>query len=142
MWDLLIKTAGKILGSTNQEGENQLLELFKGSKQKQREFELELDRQYHKKLELELKDRMDARAMQSVALKQNDVFAKRFLYYLTMGILAVTALLALYPMFFVIPLGNEAMLTRATDFFYMIAGGSVIGFFFGSNNSKDKNNAN
>lgn len=139
MWDLLINTAGKILGSETKTGESQLLELFKGSQQKQREFEIEMEKQFQHRLEMELKDRMDARGMQKTALQQNDRFAKRFLYYLTMGIVGVTAFLALFPLFVSIPEGSEAMLTRATDFFYMIAGGSVIGFFFGTNNTKDGN---
>lgn len=136
MFEIITKALGKVLGGTTKTGESQILELLKGQGQKKREFELELNKQFQEKMELELKDRMDARSMQKEALKQDDIFAKRFLYYLTIGILGVTALLALFPWFFAIPEGSEAMLTRATDFFYMIAGGSVIGFFFGTNNSK------
>ncbi len=138
MWDLVIGGLNKVLGGTTKEGENQFLKLFEGSERKQLEFKKYMEDAYFKKLELELKDRMDARGMQTAALKQDDTFSKRFLYYVTIGILFVTGLLALYPMFFEIPPGNEAMLTRATDFFYMIAGGSVIGFFFGTNNTIKK----
>lgn len=137
MWDILLTAAGKLLGSENKSGESQILELFKGQEQKERDFKLELNKIYNQKLERELKDRMDARGMQVAALNQSDVFSKRFIYYLSGFILFITSVLALFPMFFEIPVGNEAAVTRATDFFYVLAGGSVIGFFYGSNNSND-----
>lgn len=141
MWELLLKSITSVIGGTTKEGESQLLELFKGSKQKLKDFELKLNEQYHNRLEMELRDRASARGMQIEALKQNDLFAKRFIYFLTGAILGVTALLSLFPLFFEIPIDNQAAITRATDFWYIIAGGSVIGFFYGTDTNKHSKNA-
>lgn len=141
MWELLLKSISSVIGGSTKEGESQLLELFKGSKQKLKDFELKLNEQYQARLDMELKDRASARGMQIEALRQNDVFAKRFIYWLTGGILGVTGLLSLFPLFFEIPIDNQAAITRATDFWYIIAGGSVIGFFYGTDTNKHSKNA-
>ena len=139
MWDILLKTAGNILGSTDKDGESQLLELFKGNQQKQREFEAEMERLDQARLEKILEDRMSAREMQMEALRQDDIFSKRFVYYLASGIIGTTVLLAVTPMFIEIPSGmNESLVNRATDFFYTIGGVSVLGYFFGAGLKKTK----
>lgn len=133
MFDIVKSLLGDVLGSKTSSGSSQLLELFKGNREKEREFQLKLEAAFEDKLKLRVQDVQDARKMQIAALSQNDWFAKNFLNLLTMFILSITAFLAVFPLFVEIPVANEAMLTRATDFFYMIAGGSVIGFFFGTN---------
>jgi uncharacterized membrane protein YeaQ/YmgE (transglycosylase-associated protein family) len=133
------KALGKVLGSTEADGKSQLLELFKGNGQKQREFEAEMERLDQERLEKVLEDRMSAREMQIQALKQDDIFSKRYVYYLASAIIGTTILLSLVPMFFVIPQGiNESLVNRATDFFYTIGGVSVLGYFFGAGLQKTK----
>lgn len=138
MWDFILNAAGKVLGSETKDGQSQFLELFKGNKQKEREFKIEINEQFQKRLELELKDREGARAMQMAALKQDDVFAKRFIYYLAGGLLSATVGISVLPLFLEIPEGNEALVNRGTDFLYMVSGGTIISFFFGSKTKKNE----
>lgn len=136
IFDDIVKIAGNILGSKDKDGQSQFLELFKGQSQKKRDFEVELNKAFEKRLEMKLKDTENARSMQIAALKQDSWLAKHFIYLLTGMILITAAILSLVPVFYEIPENSMSMVTRATDFFYTIAGGSVIGFFFGTDTKK------
>ena len=49
----------------------------------------------HRLLELEYQDIADARALQVAALKQDDLFSKRFVYYLAIGVFLFSAVIVL-----------------------------------------------
>jgi hypothetical protein len=86
-----------------------------------------------------LQDKQNARDMQKAALMQNDIFSKRFAYYLASGILFFTVL---YDVLLLTKLLNAAN----QDVVYFIAGVinsggfmTVVNFFFGSSKgSSDK----
>jgi len=86
-----------------------------------------------------LEDKQNARDMQKAALMQNDLFSKRFVYYLALAVLGFTAL---YDTLLLTGLLNEAN----QEIVYFVAGVinsggfvTVINFFFGSSKgSADK----
>lgn len=109
-----------------------LFELFKGNKQKQREFELQLAEQLASKFGEEIKDLQDARKMQIEALKQSDKFSKRFVYYLTAFLILSTVIVTFLPFFLNFPQENMNEIKRSTDFLYTVTGARIISFFFGT----------
>lgn len=109
------------------------------TKEKKREFELKLRQSMYQFLQSELKDRESARAMQIEALKQDDKFSKRFIYYLTAILLSSTVIVSLLPFFVEYPKENLSIITRGTDFLYTISGAQIINFFFGTRIKKSDN---
>jgi nitroreductase len=92
-----------------------------------------------KLLEIELKDRERASAMQIAALNQDDRFSKRFLYYLAAFMMIAATSFGLMLCFVTIPEKNQRLVEMFADFFFISGVGSVIGFFFGSSkSSQDK----
>ncbi len=126
----ILDIIGGVIGGEKISGK--LLELFKGQKQKQREFELELKKLLAKEMEKEFADLKSAREMQVAALEQNDLFSKRFVYYLAAGLLLATTVISILPFFIEIPEESLNLVNRGTDFFYTVSGGSIIAFFFGA----------
>ena len=95
--------------------------------------------QINKEIELEYKDRADARALQVAALNQDDLFSKRFLYYFALGICGFSMLIVLLLFFVEIPESNQRIVDMILG--VIIGSGliSVINFFFGSSQgSKQK----
>lgn len=89
-------------------------------------------------LELYLKDMDSARNMQIEALKQEDKFSKRFIYYFTIGLTFCTILYDFLFFFIQYPERNH-------DIVNMVAGVlntgcliSIINFFYGSSKSSEK----
>jgi hypothetical protein len=86
-----------------------------------------------------IEDKQNARDMQKAALMQNDIFSKRFAYYLALGILGFTVV---YDILLLTNLLNDSN----QDVVYFIAGVinsggfmTVVNFFFGSSKgSSDK----
>ncbi|HIC30762.1 MAG TPA: hypothetical protein EYO76_02480 [Flavobacteriaceae bacterium] len=109
-----------------------LQDVFKGKEAKRREFELLLAERLQEAVEIEIKDLQNAREMQVEALKQEDKFSKRFVYYLTAFLLFVTSLLAVIPYIWQFPQENLDMIKQGQNFFYMVSGARIIAFFFGS----------
>lgn len=109
-----------------------LQDVFKGKEAKRREFELLLAERLQQAVEIEIKDLQSAREMQIEALKQEDKFSKRFVYYLTAFLLFVTSLLAVIPYIWEFPQDNLDMIKQGQNFFYMVSGARIIAFFFGS----------
>jgi len=109
-----------------------LQDVFKGKEEKRREFELLLAERLQQAVEIEIKDLQSAREMQIEALKQEDKFSKRFVYYLTAFLLFVTSLLAVIPYIWQFPQENLDMIKQGQNFFYMVSGARIIAFFFGS----------
>lgn len=85
-----------------------------------------------KEIELELKDIDSARNMQVEALKQSDNFSKRFIYYLTAGLLL--AVLAYdFLLFFVhYPPENRDMINFISGTLNATGFVAIINFFYGS----------
>lgn len=89
-------------------------------------------------LKLDLEDRKSAREMQIAALGQDDVFSKRFNYYLSSAIIIIFAVLMVLLFFVDIPEGNSEIVYMGFGTFIGIVG-TVAAFYFGSSaGSKDK----
>lgn len=136
MFKILTDLLGDVLGSKTSSGSSQLLELFKGNKEKLREFELKMEAAYQDRLKLEIGDMQNARLMQMEALKQNDPFAKRFIYVLGGGLCIAAVTANLLPFFMEMPANSEIMINKSSDFFNYVVAGSVISFFMGSKINK------
>jgi len=79
-----------------------------------------------------LKDIQSARTMQIAALSQDDVFAKRYVYYLSTALI-VAAIGFDFTLFFVdIPVANRDMINMALGTLNSLGFASVISFFLGS----------
>lgn len=88
--------------------------------------------------EMILQDVANARAMQMAAMGQDDVFTKRFIYYLAAFIMISLMILLLMLFFVEIPEGNSEIVYMAIGIFMGIVS-TVAAFFFGSSQgSKDK----
>ncbi len=82
-----------------------------------------------------LKDMDSARQMQIEALKNQDVFSKRFIYYLTLGLVLV-ALIFDYCFFFVsYPERNHDTLTMIAGVINTGCLMSIVNFYYGSSKS-------
>ena len=93
---------------------------------------------FFKLIELDMQDLADAREMQKEALKQDDLFSKRFVYYLSIGVIVFVFLMTIALFFVKIPAENKTIVDMVIGI--VIGGyGSVLTFFFGSSKgSKDK----
>jgi hypothetical protein len=101
-----------------------------------------LREQEFKWAELEQKDRDGARHMQEVALAQDDVFSKRFIYYLAAfwSIFAVVYICAIT--FAPIPETSVRFADTILGFLLGTIVATILQFFFGSSkSSKDKTDA-
>lgn len=86
---------------------------------------------------LEMADRADARDMQKEALKQDDLFSKRFVYYLAIFWSVVGAVYIFATTFFDVL--NPKVADTVLGFLLGTIVATVINFFFGSSQgSKDK----
>ena len=143
MFDIIKTALGSVFGGKTPQGESQILnsltELLKGQKQKQREFELALEKEFQKRLDKEIEDRQSAREMQSEALRQSDLFSKRFLYYLSAGIMLGALIANLAPLFVVIPEESQVIVNKSMDFFNYVVAGGIISFFYGTKVNNRKN---
>ena len=93
----------------------------------------------YKKLLLEYDNTNDARDMQKEALKQEDVFSKRFVYYLAAfwSLLAGTFIIMVF--FVDIPVANARYVDTIIGFLLGTIVATIINFFFGSSKgSKEK----
>lgn len=92
-----------------------------------------------KLIELDFENIKDARDLQKIALQQDDLFSKRFIYYLA-AFVSVSALAVLVMLFFVeIPEENKRIVDMVTGIFIGTGFIQVLNFFFGSSKgSKDK----
>lgn len=85
-----------------------------------------------------LKDKQDARDMQKVALQQDDLFSKRFTYYLA-AFWSIAIVLFTFALFFVdVPESNIRHVDMSIGFIFGI-GSAITTYYFGSSSgSKDK----
>jgi hypothetical protein len=99
----------------------------------------ELEMEYAK---LELEDRKDARAMQVAALQQDDLVAKRFVYYYawfwSISSMAYFSAVTFIPL----PEGGQHFADIVLGFLLGTAVATIISYFYGSSkSSKDKTEA-
>ncbi|MCQ0113142.1 hypothetical protein, partial [Zhouia amylolytica] len=106
-----------------------VLELFKVKQRLLDEYNYQLAKMANEQFEKEIADLDSARKMQIEALKQNDLFSKRFIYYLTIALIGASIGVSLLPFFVEYPEGNKEFIQRGTDFLYITSGAQVIAFF-------------
>ena len=93
----------------------------------------------NKVTELYLKDVADARAMQVEALKQNDIFSKRFIYYFAMLMVLLTIGYDFCFFFVKFPTENKDLLNMIAGVLNTSCLVMIVSFFFGSSmGSADK----
>lgn len=95
-----------------------------------------------KEFETEVADKADARKMQTAALAQDDVLAKRYIYHLATGLLLFTGVYIFWITFGNIPVANQRFADTILGFMLGTVVSTVIYFFFGSSKqSKNKDDA-
>jgi len=92
-----------------------------------------------KETELILGDNANARAMQIEALKQDDNFSKRYLYYLASFIIVATVSFGVLLFFVSVPKQNQRMVEMFADVFLFAGAMTVLNFFFSSTVGSRKN---
>jgi len=104
--------------------------------------ELKLAAQKHEEFKIEQvnKNTADARDMQKVALQQEDIFSKRFVYYLT-TLWSIVTIIYIYMITFMdIPLGNVRYADTVLGFLLGTVIATIMNYFLGSSKgSADKN---
>ena len=92
-------------------------------------------------LKIDLADLADARDLQKVALSQDDLFSKRFIYYLTIGVFGFSALIVLLLFFVKIPDQNRDVINFILGVVVGTGLAGIFNYFYGSSQgSKDKMN--
>ena len=90
-------------------------------------------------IKLDYADLEDARDLQKVALQQEDLFSKRFIYYLTIAVFSFSALIVIMLFFVEMPEKNRDVINFILG---VVVGTGLTGifqYFFGSSaGSKDK----
>lgn len=85
-----------------------------------------------------LADVANARSLQVAALQQNDLFSKRFIYYLA-AFIVVSATAAGFGLYFItVPEDNKRMVEMFFDVYLFAGALSVIYFFFGSSRGQER----
>jgi len=79
-----------------------------------------------------LKDKQNARSMQMEALRQDDKFSKRYVYFLASFVVLGAFFFGLGLMFYQIPPENKRMVEMFADIFLFSGALTVLNFFFGS----------
>lgn len=103
------------------------------------DYELKMQEQANKELELLINERGNARAMQIAALNQTSWLAKHYLYLLA-SVLVIAALIFGSALLFIeIPEANRRTVEMFFDMFLFAGALTVVNFFFGSSaGSKQK----
>lgn len=150
-WDLFKKpaadAASTLIGSVTG-----LIDEVVTNKEERLKLKLEADKQlndYTVKMEelaqsaekMFLEDKQSARDMQKAALMQNDLFSKRFVYYLSIGLIVSTIAFDFSLFWVTFPEDNRDMLNMAMGTFNSLGFASVVSFFLGSSKSSAEKNA-
>jgi Na+/melibiose symporter-like transporter len=90
---------------------------------------------------LENEEMANARNLQIEALKQDDIFSKRFVYYLGSFIIVSATAFGVMMYFVEIPKQNQRLVEMFADIYLFAGAVMVLQFFFGSSqSSKNKDN--
>jgi len=89
-----------------------------------------------KLVEKENEDKQSARNLQIEALKQDDKFSKRFIYFLASFVIVSATGFAFGLFFYQIPDGNKRMIEMFADVYLFAGAIMVLQFFFGSSYTK------
>ena len=114
-----------------------LTALVKGASippEKRAELEKLLAEYEMEELRLEYADRSDARSLQKEALQQEDVFSKRFLYYLTIFSIGLGFTYIFLTTFIPIPQQNLRIVDTTQGFLLGVVLAGIYAFWFGSSN--------
>jgi len=87
------------------------------------------------RLKTEQEDRSSARTMQGEALKQDDLFSKRFIYYFTIFWSIASVIYVACITFMEIPISNVRFADTILGFILGTAVAQMFGFFYGSSSS-------
>ena len=94
--------------------------------------------QANKIIELEYADLADARDLQKIALQQDDLFSKRFIYYLAIGVFTFSATVVLLLFWIEIPDKNRDVVNFILGVIIGTGMTGIFNFFYGSSKgSKD-----
>ncbi|WP_445458110.1 hypothetical protein [Flavobacterium sp. HNIBRBA15423] len=124
-----IEFIGKIFGVGNPISD--LLNKVIPDKSKRDHFEHELKMKLLDISQKEFEDMDNARKMQIEALKQNDTFSKRFVYYLSAVILFNSVMAGFLAIFFEFPPLNREFVNQYFNFSFIAGSTQVISFYFG-----------
>ena len=95
--------------------------------------------QANKIIELDYADLADARDLQKVALQQDDLFSKRFIYYLTIGVFAFSVIIVLLLFWIEIPDKNRDVVNFILGVVVGTGLTGIFNYFYGSSQgSKNK----
>ena len=83
-------------------------------------------------LKIDMADLADARDLQKVALSQDDLFSKRFIYYLTIGVFGFSALIVLLLFFVKIPDQNRDVINFILGVVVGTGLTGIFNYFYGS----------
>jgi hypothetical protein len=125
-----------IINSVIGGGVGDVLDKFFPDKAEKLKFEMQLRETLFKELELVYKDVESAREMQNEALKQEDKFAKRFVYILSAMVMLNTLLAGTLAFFIVFPLENKELISQYYNFSFLIGGAQMMRFFYGDMKTK------
>lgn len=123
-----LKEVGDILGMDTSDEGKALSEEFLLKKE---EFELEGKR-------LEIEDRNGARDMQKTALSQSDMFSKRFIYYLAVGVFGFSCLIVIMLFFVEIPKENQRIVDMVLGVIVGSGLVSVLNYFYGASDPHEE----
>lgn len=120
-----------IINSVIGGGVGDVLDKFFPDKAEKLKFEMQLRETLFKELELVYKDVESAREMQNEALKQDDKFAKRFVYILSAMVMLNTLLAGGLAFFMTFPIENKDLVSQYYNFSFLIGGAQMMRFFYG-----------
>jgi len=130
----LVDSVGKTLDNLITNKEELASVKLAVEKEVNRHLESVQDKTLHE-TELYLKDVDSARNMQIEALKQTDMFSKRFVYYLAAGVVFLVFCFDVTLFFVHYPAENRDMINMIAGCLNTSALATVISFFFGSSKS-------
>jgi len=108
------------------------------AKDKQQEHERFLIDAAQRSFDSEVADRQSARKMQEVALQQDDLFSKRFVYYYASVLTSVTLIYIFAITFATIPAANVRFADTILGFLLGTILSTIIYYFFGTSRSSQK----